>query len=154
MTPEETAAIIARLESENQSMHHCLKDAEQIVQAVHSLAVEMAVETIEIRHMNESLAEIKEVIWLSSAGRATPGTSFVTAQHKNPTDIQAPGAFGLSEGTYGLIPYRSAPCACSTNWELPIPIHLFHSADLQGICLREHHPSVYDETGRRLANNT
>lgn len=35
-----------------------------------------------------------------------------------------------------------------------IPIRFFHSADLQEISLREHHPSVYDETGRRLANNT
>lgn len=59
MTPEETAAIIARLQSENQSMQRRLNNVEQIVQAVHGLASEMAAQTTEIRHMNESLAEVK-----------------------------------------------------------------------------------------------
>ena len=59
MTPEDTAVAIAKLEREMSSAKHRLDDVEQIVQAVHGLALEMAAQTTEIRHMNESLAEVK-----------------------------------------------------------------------------------------------
>ena len=60
MTPEEIAAIIARLDSENQSMQRRLNDVEQIVQAVHSLALEMARQTEEIKHMNEAIHKLNQ----------------------------------------------------------------------------------------------
>ena len=59
MTPEETAVAIAEIGKEIGSLKHRMNDVEQIVQAVHGLALEMAAQTTEIRHMNKSLAEVK-----------------------------------------------------------------------------------------------
>lgn len=60
MTPEETAVAIAELKKEISSAKHRLDDIEQIVQAVHSLALEMARQTEEIKHMNEAIRKLNQ----------------------------------------------------------------------------------------------
>ena len=60
MTPEETAVAIAKLEKEIGSLKHRMNDVEQIVEAVHGLALEMARQTEEIKHMNETIRKLNQ----------------------------------------------------------------------------------------------
>ena len=62
-----TAVAIAEIRKEIGSLKHRMDDVERIVDAVHSLAIEMAKQTEEIRHMsgsveqlNQDVAELKE----------------------------------------------------------------------------------------------
>ena len=67
MPDTDTAVAIAEIRKEIGSLKHRMDDVERIVDAVHSLAIEMAKQTEEIRHMsgsveqlNQDVAELKE----------------------------------------------------------------------------------------------
>ena len=67
MPDTDTAVAIAEIRNEIGSLTHRMDDVERIVDAVHSLAIEMAKQTEEIRHMsgsveqlNQDVAELKE----------------------------------------------------------------------------------------------
>ena len=67
MPATDTAVAIAEIRKEIGSLKHRMDDVERIVDAVHSLAIEMAKQTEEIRHMsgsveqlNQDVAELKE----------------------------------------------------------------------------------------------
>lgn len=67
MPDTDTAVAIAEFRKEIGSLKHRMDDVERIVDAVHSLAIEMAKQTEEIRHMsgsveqlNQDVAELKE----------------------------------------------------------------------------------------------
>ncbi len=60
MTDAEMQVAIAELKKEVGSAKHRLDDVEQIVQAVHGLALEMARQTEEIKHMNETIHKLNQ----------------------------------------------------------------------------------------------
>ena len=67
MPDTDTAVALAEIRKEIGSLKHRMDDVERIVDAVHSLAIEMAKQTEEIRHMsgsveqlNQDVAELKE----------------------------------------------------------------------------------------------
>ena len=67
MPDTDTAVAIAEIRKEIGSLKHRMDDVERRVDAVHSLAIEMAKQTEEIRHMsgsveqlNQDVAELKE----------------------------------------------------------------------------------------------
>lgn len=67
MPDTDTAVAIAEFRKEIGSLKHRMDGVERIVDAVHSLAIEMAKQTEEIRHMsgsveqlNQDVAELKE----------------------------------------------------------------------------------------------
>lgn len=67
MPDTDTAVAIAEFRKEIGSLKHRMDGVERIVDAVHSLAIEMARQTEEIRHMsgsveqlNQDVAELKE----------------------------------------------------------------------------------------------
>ena len=67
MPDTDTTVAIAEIRKEIGSLKHRMDDVERIVDAVHSLAIEMAKQTEEIRHMsgsveqlNQDVAELKE----------------------------------------------------------------------------------------------
>lgn len=55
-----TAVAIAEIRKEIGSLKHRMDDVERIVDAVHSLAIEMAKQTEEIRHMSESIKSLNQ----------------------------------------------------------------------------------------------
>lgn len=59
MNEREMEVAIAELKKEVGSAKHRLDDVEKIVDAVHGLAQQMVAQTTEIKHMNESLAEVR-----------------------------------------------------------------------------------------------
>lgn len=60
MPDTDTAVAIAEIRKEIGSLKHRMDDVERIVDAVHSLAIEMAKQTEEIRHMSESIKSLNQ----------------------------------------------------------------------------------------------
>ncbi len=58
MEDEQVAVSITELKKEVGSLKHRVDDLEGIVNAVHSLAVEMARQTEEIKHMNKNMQRL------------------------------------------------------------------------------------------------
>jgi len=74
MPDTDTAVAIAEFRKEIGSLKHRMDGVERIVDAVHSLAIEMAKQTEEIRHMsgtveqlNQDVAELKEIRHMSGS---------------------------------------------------------------------------------------
>ena len=62
MTQTEIEVTLAEHYKEIGSLKHRVDDVERIVDAVHSLAMEMARQTEEIKHMNESIRRLN-LVW-------------------------------------------------------------------------------------------
>lgn len=60
MTQTEIEVTLAEHYKEIGSLKHRVDDVERIVDAVHSLAMEMARQTEEIKHMNESIRRLNQ----------------------------------------------------------------------------------------------
>lgn len=58
MEEKDTAVSLAELWKEVGSLKHRMDDVERIVDAVHNLALEMAKQTEEIKHMNETITRL------------------------------------------------------------------------------------------------
>lgn len=59
---DEKDIAIAEMKKEIGSLKHRMNDVERIVDAVHTLALEMARQTEEIKHMNESIARLNREV--------------------------------------------------------------------------------------------
>ncbi len=57
---DERDVAIAELGKDVRSLEHRMDDVENIVHAVHQLALEMARQTEEIRHMNETIRRLND----------------------------------------------------------------------------------------------
>ena len=71
MTEEEIAKDLEGHRHEIASLKHRMDDVERIVDAVHGLALEMARQTEEIKHMNESICRLNEDV---AQLKSKPGT--------------------------------------------------------------------------------